>query len=48
MSKFNSNKVIDILGLLTAIIGVVTQFLDSINKKKEERKEENYETPEKN
>lgn len=38
MSKFNSSKVIDILGLITAIIGVVSQFIDSLSNKQEEKK----------
>lgn len=37
MSKFNSSKVIDILGLITAIIGIVAEFIDRKESKKQEK-----------
>lgn len=43
MSKFNAGKWIDVLGLITTIIGLVAGVIDEISKKsvKPEKTEEN-------
>lgn len=45
MSKFNASRWIDVLGLITAIIGVVSSFIDQVSNKKE-KKGGNYEIQE--
>lgn len=37
MSKFNANRWIDVLGLITTIIGVVASFIDQVSNKKEKK-----------
>lgn len=41
MSKFNASKWIDVLGLITTIIGVVANFIDQVSNKKEKKGGEN-------
>ena len=45
MSKFNANRWIDVLGLITTIIGVVASFIDQVSNKKE-KKGDDHEIPE--
>lgn len=37
MSKFNASRWIDVLGLITTIIGVVASFIDQVSNKKEKK-----------
>lgn len=37
MSKFNATKWIDVLGLISTIIGVVASFIDQVSNKKEKK-----------
>lgn len=47
MSKFNASKWIDVLGLITTIIGLVASVIDEIGKKSSNPKVENNEIQEK-
>lgn len=40
MSKLTASKWIDILGLITTIIGVVATFIDQVSNKKEKKGED--------
>lgn len=43
MSKFNASKWIDVLGLITTIIGLVSSFIDQVSNQKNKKKGGNNE-----